>query len=205
MLVFESADARKDQAEFQAEGLHGYEPFDFERKAKLPDGKEVTVGFSLAFVTDPRAPEAVFFTCQQHAPEYFWKPEYQEHPNGARSVEEVVMVAPEPRALEDLFVGLQGRERVAAHADSLTVQTARGRISVHSPGGFEARFSGLLPESPPEGAYFAAYVIGVEDLGRCGVLLAENGVAYTKDGRLLQVSPDKAFGCVVAFKELNED
>lgn len=202
MLVFESADARRDQAEFLSEGLQTYAPFDFERQAKLPSGESVTVGFSLAFVTEPGAPEVVFFTCQQHAPQYFWKPDYQEHANGARSIEEVVMVAPEPRALEGLFVGLQGRERVAAHADSLTIQTARGRVSVLSPSGYEARFPGGTPEDAPETPYFAAYAIGVEDIRRCEALLSGNGVAFSREGRSLHVPPAAAFGTAVAFREI---
>jgi len=51
--------------------------FDFSRQAALPGGGEATVAFSLAYVTDGRMPEIAFFTCQQHAPQYFWKPEYQ--------------------------------------------------------------------------------------------------------------------------------
>jgi len=83
MLVFDSQDARRDQAEFAARGLETYAPFDFSRKAKLPDGREVEVSFSLAFATDPRLPDAAFFTCHQHTPEFFWKPEYQRHANTA--------------------------------------------------------------------------------------------------------------------------
>jgi catechol 2,3-dioxygenase-like lactoylglutathione lyase family enzyme len=38
MLVFESGDARADQAEFAAKGLTGYAPFDFSRQATLDGG-----------------------------------------------------------------------------------------------------------------------------------------------------------------------
>ena len=86
MLVLDSSDARADVAAFRAAGLQTYEPFDFSRKARLPDGREVTVGFSLAFATDPRLPNAAFFTCQQHSPEHFWNPRYQRHPNRALTV-----------------------------------------------------------------------------------------------------------------------
>src|SRR6185295_4118129 len=84
MLVFQSHDARRDQVEFAAAGLHTFAPFDFGRDAKLPDGGIVRVAFSLAFVTDPRMPDSALFTCQQHAPKFFWKREYQVHANGAR-------------------------------------------------------------------------------------------------------------------------
>ena len=201
MLVFESADARRDQEEFAAEGLTTYAPFDFQRKAELPDGKTVTVGFSLAFVTDVQAPEAVFFTCQQHAPEYFWKPEYQVHPNGATGVAEVIMVAEVPHSLESLFIGLQGRERVAPHADGLVVQTARGRVTVQRPGRFQARFPGMALPDAPETPYFAGYVISVDDLGRTAECLTDGGIDFVKEGRMLQVGPDWAFGCVVGFQE----
>src|SRR5260370_27221624 len=103
MRVFQSADARHDQAEFAVRGLETSEPFDFSRQAKLPDGSLKTVAFSLAFVTEPRMPDAAFFTCQQHAPEFFWKPDYQRHANGARAVVEVVMLANDPGGLPELL------------------------------------------------------------------------------------------------------
>ncbi len=56
MLVLDTADARADIAAWRAAGLHTYEPFEFSRTAKLPDGQEITVGFSLAFVSHPAAP-----------------------------------------------------------------------------------------------------------------------------------------------------
>ena len=84
MLVFESRDAEADRRRYAERGLQGYPLFHFERQAKLPDGGSATVGFSLAFATDPRMPEAAFFSCQQHAPQFFWKPEYQNHDNGAQ-------------------------------------------------------------------------------------------------------------------------
>ena len=125
MLVFQSDDARRDQREFAGKGLTTYAPFDFSRKAMLPDGSTVTVGFSLAFVTDPRMPAAAFFVCQQHAPEYFWKPEYQRHPNGARAVTEVIMTAEAPATFAELFEGLQGPQSVSVGEGALRVATAK--------------------------------------------------------------------------------
>src|SRR5215207_11477310 len=49
MLVFASDDARADISSFAAAGLPTFAPFDFERQAQLPDGRKVTVGFSLGF------------------------------------------------------------------------------------------------------------------------------------------------------------
>ena len=56
MLALDASDARADIEAWRAAGLQTYEPFDFSRTAKMPDGEEITVGFSLAFVSHPAAP-----------------------------------------------------------------------------------------------------------------------------------------------------
>src|ERR1700690_588045 len=96
MLVLAASDAAADAAEFKACGLQAYDVFNFGRQAMLPDGSKARVDFSLAFVTEPSMPEVGFFTCQQHAPQYFWRPEYQRHANGAVRLVEVVMSASRP-------------------------------------------------------------------------------------------------------------
>lgn len=96
MLVFATEDARADIAAFSAAGIETYAPFDFERKAKLPDGQEVTVSFSLGFATSPALPRMAFFVCENRAPQYFWKPEYQVHPNGAETISAIYMRSAEP-------------------------------------------------------------------------------------------------------------
>ena len=85
MLVFEGSDSRADRDEFAAAGLRDVAPFDFEREARLPDGSTRTVAFSLAFALSEQTPDAPMFTCHQHAPELFWKPDYQRHENGLTS------------------------------------------------------------------------------------------------------------------------
>lgn len=138
MLVFEGADARAEQAEFAAAGLDTYAPFDFSRTAQLPDGSEATVGFSLAFVTHPAMPEAAFFTCQQHAPEHFWKPDYQQHANGAQQIVRVVMVADDPAAYDGFFGKLQTPDAVTALDGGLRVETNRGALEMLTPAAYAA-------------------------------------------------------------------
>lgn len=197
MLVFEGHNAAGDCADFAANGLQTYAPFHFERKATLPDGAQVTVAFSLSFVTDPSMPEAVFFTCQQHAPEYFWKPEYQRHANGASMISEVVMVASSPSDLSGLYKGLQGADAVSEAAGNLRVETARGIVTVLSPGSFEARFGISAPG--PSSPHFAAFQIAVADLGATEALLGGNNVPFRKAGASLQIGPEAAFGCTLEF------
>ncbi len=197
MLVFQSHDARRDQAEFTASGLKTYAPFDFGREAKLPDGASARVAFSLAFVTDPRMPEAAFFTCQQHAPKYFWKREYQVHANGARTIAEVVMVAREPPALAEFFAKLQGNVSVRVEHGALAVATARGRIAVLTPPQFAERFA--APSPGPASPHLAAFRIsGVEPAAEAARLKAAR-VPYRMSGGALQVPASAAHGVAIEF------
>lgn len=199
MLVFESADARADREDFLAQGLATYAPFDFERQATLPDGTQATVGFSLAYVTDPRMPEAGFFVCQQHAPEFFWKPEFQRHANGARRVGEVIMVAAEPAALAEHFEKLQGPGSVLVGDNALIVNTARGRVSVISPAVHAQRFGGVTVARAPTTPYFAGFRIDVADLETARTELSRNDVPFRQTDGVLQISPDDAFGVAIEF------
>lgn len=203
MLALFSDDARRDQDEFSANGLDTYPVFDFSRRATLPDGRQVTVSFSLAYVTDARLPGIAFFVCQQHAPEYFWKPEYQRHANGAAAVSEVVMVADEPATLRAPFEKLEGAENVKADNGSLTVMTARGQIVVLTLSAFARRFPAATVPAAGAPPRFAAYRVAVADLGRVATLLTKNAVTFRKAGGRLHIAD--AFGMIVEFSDDDDD
>lgn len=199
MLVFESGDARADRDAFAAAGLATHAPFDFARKAKLPDGSEVTVAFSLAFVTDARLPEAVFFACQQHAPQYFWKPEYQLHANGAVTLVEAVMVADDPKELAGLFAGLQGPQAVRTADGALHVTTARGRVTVLPPDAAAARCPDLPLRGAPQSPHFVGYRVAVRDLDTLRLRFDASDVRYRPASGAIQIAPDIACGAFIEF------
>src|SRR5579885_403101 len=196
MLVFASEDARRDHADFLAKGLDTYAPFDFERRARLPDGSEVTVGFSLAFVTHPAMPEAAFFVCQQHAPQYFWKTEYQRHANTAVAIAEIVMAAPEPAALAPFFAKLQGEESLGQDAEGLVVSTGRGRIRVLGVAAARARFPEVERPATPR---FIGYRLELRDLAAAAAILEAEKVPYRELGGVLQVAASENFGAALEF------
>jgi Glyoxalase-like domain len=197
MLVFEGHDARADRDAFRANGLDTYAPFDFERLARLPDGSQAKVGFSLAFVTDARLPEAAFFTCQQHAPQHFWNPDYQRHANGARQVVELVMVADDPPLLADLYAGLQEPAAVRVRDGCLCVSTGRGDVTVLTPAAFRHR----LGHDPVVGIgpRFAACTVAVTELGAATTLLERNEVPHARRDSMVTIEPEHAFGVTLVL------
>lgn len=186
MLVFEGQDSRADVSEFRAAGLKTYEPFDFERAAKLPDGSSATVGFSLAFALNDAMPRSAFFTCHQHAPEYFWKAEYQNHANGGSQIIEVVMVDDEPVRHVAFFEALQGAGTVLTEGDQLRVETARGMVTVITPQSWQQRYAGVALDCS-DGAVFGAMCVRTPDASRLpGSVTADaNGRYWVDSGGLV--------------------
>jgi len=198
-LVFEGHDSRADRAEFAARGLDTYDNFDFKRQAKLPDGSSVEVAFSLAFVTHPEIADASFFTCQQHAPEYFWKPDYQRHDNTARQVSEVVIRASTPKRFESFFAAIQDADAVTATDDAVSVSTARGLVSVLAPAVYDDRFATDAAKDAPEAPYLAAYQITVDDLGALRGCLDSASISYRGGYDRCVVGARDAFGIALEF------
>lgn len=96
MLVFAGKDCRADLAAFDAAGLRTYAPFYFERRARQPDGSESRVACTLGFTTSPAMPRLAFFVCQDHFPDSFWTPAFQNHANGAQGIAAISLAADRP-------------------------------------------------------------------------------------------------------------
>ena len=105
LVVFRTDDRDADLARWRAAGLDTCLAFDFERSAVLPDGSQRTVRFELGFVTNPDI-DALFFVCDNKAEDNFWKPEFQDQPNGAVGIDAVAFVADDPAAHAGFFAAL---------------------------------------------------------------------------------------------------
>lgn len=198
MLVLDSRDARADRQAFRQAGLVTYEPFDFSRTARLPSGEEAKVGFSLAFTTHPGIDSAAFFTCQQHAPEHFWRAEYQRHENTALTVREVCLVADRLLRFAEFLQAFAGSDDVAASDRAVEIATARGRLVVLTADAFAERYGTPAPQSHPLPA-LAGYTVGVSDLPAARAIVARAGVATAEGEARLSILADDAFGTVLAF------
>ena len=200
MLVFESKDAEADREEFMARGLPPYDKFYFERQAKLPDGSQVPVAFSLAFATDPRMPQAAFFCCQQHAPQYFWKAEYQSHANGADKILEVIMVAESPESFSGFFCKLQEPDSVVNAGSELTVHTPRGTLRVITPAEAGRRYGAIDLSDLPESPCFLGFSVQTSDLDLVTGQLRKNSIPYEISNHWIRVHPQDAFGVMIEFR-----
>ena len=195
MLAFDTPDARADVVSWRAAGLQTYEPFDFSRLATMPNGDNVRVGFSLAFVTHPAAPWLGLFACQHHLPEYYAQPRYQSHSNAAWTVRDVWIVGGVAQDLADFMCTITGADSVTEGTDLTVLQSRTGAIVLARPQAFETAFS-VPPPHPEDGPHLAGFTVGCRTLGQVAAL----GLPMVGDRYVVQPSND--FSTAIGFMEL---
>jgi hypothetical protein len=193
MMAMRSADAEADRRSFEAAGIGGFARFDFARKGRRPDGREVEVGFSLAFAASPALPETGFFTCEQHFPENFWSRAAQVHPNGALGVAGLTLVCDEPAEATSFlaaFLDAPGQTipgGVAFAADGTRVECVT----------YEAYAA--LYGAPAVARGLAAMQIAVADLDAAQKRLAEAKIVVRRCADMAIVDAGTAMGALIAF------
>lgn len=198
MLVLESRDSATDAASFREAGIGDFEPFFFERQARRPDGSEVRVAFTLAFAENPAAPECGFFLCQQHEPQNFWSPAFQQHENGASGLAAVFLVAPEPQGQGAFLSAYSGTAASTIAESGLRFELPRGRIEVLTPQAAAiALASGGAQGRAP---HFGGFAVTVPDSARVEALLAQHDVAHEHRNRRIVVPASAGLGCAIAFE-----
>ncbi|MDX1514876.1 MAG: VOC family protein [Gammaproteobacteria bacterium] len=199
MLVISSDDAQSDEARWRSAGLRSFPPVYFERMATQPDGSRARVAFSIAFALDPTLPRAVFFCCQQHAPEAFWQAEYQTHANGARDLAAVSLVAERPAVHASFFRHLLQQEPELFKTGSLSIRTRLGEVHVISPTHVPRRWGEVMDLPVEVDAPFKAAAVSVPELKTVLRLLEAGGTEVLEEQGRLTVPAHECFGMALEF------
>jgi hypothetical protein len=197
MLVLEGKGAQADADAFRAAGIGDFDVFNFEREGKRPDGSAVKVAFSLAFAEDKNAPDTGFFTCQQHYPENFWNPAFQQHANSVSGVAGVVFVAENPADHHVFLKAFAGVSDLKSTSSGITIETPRGEIQAMDPSAYRLHFA-VNPPDTSRGMRLAGIRFAVRDLA----LAREQIGARAKEhmGKLV-VGPASAHGAALVFEQ----
>ena len=192
MLALGTRDASAEIAEWRDAGLQTYEPFDFSRMAKMPDGEERRIGFSLAYTSTPAAPWLGHFACQHHAPEYFAQPQYQVHANTAQAVRDVWISGEGALALADHMRAFIGGAGTVEAPGRIVFRTPRGTVVLADAASFRAAF-GVAPPHPEDGPHLAGFTID------CASLDCFAGKGLAAVGERLVLPPERGFGVAIGF------
>jgi hypothetical protein len=198
MLALRSEDGRADAASFRGDGIGDFEPFFFERRGRRPDGSETEVAFTLAFASNPDAPDAGFFTCQHHFPQNFWNPAFRKHSNEAQGISAAVLAASQPEAHRGFFERFTGRTAEIPDADDLSFRLDGSHVDVVTPDDAAELYGSV--EIEPGRAGFVAFAIRVPDARRMAERLGSAEIPYQQIGSRLIVPASAAFGVAIAFE-----
>jgi hypothetical protein len=198
-MMLESEDVPADAAQFRAAGFARSDALTFERAGKGPDGSTVTVGFSLAFARDPRAPEIGFAVCRQHNPQLFWNRALQQHANGTTGIAGAVLVAENPTDHHIFLTAFSGVRELHAGSGVLTAPTPRGDLRIMDRAAFQTRFGVEAPDTS-SGARLAAVRFTVREHKALHDTLTASSIPYSVHMGQTVVAPVAAMGATLVFE-----
>jgi hypothetical protein len=199
LLILESTDAAADARAFEAANVGASGALRFGRDGTRPDGSPMTVAFSLAFASDALAPAHNFAVCQQHYPENFWNPAWQNHANGVTGVNGAVMVADNPSDHHIFMSVYAGERELQSTSAGITVATPRGEIQVITPAAFADHF-GIAAPDVTSGGRLAALRLATLDMNAAAASLEAGGFSPVRRMNRLVVPPDQARGATLVFE-----
>jgi len=184
---------------FKAAGLNPDAPLFFDRAVEVA-GKTELARFRTVRIPKDNMPVVGFFVCEHQTPEFVYRPEWAEHPNGARGILGVTVIAEQPAKwipeLEKYF----GPGSVKREGEGLVVDSGTQPIRYMTPKDYAVRYPGITPVRP--GDHPALLTVRVENLAACEALLKTNGVKFTKpDSGRLVVPPSEAAHLTLEFSE----
>ena len=196
-LVLESRDAAADQSVFERHGIAGKQTFYFERQGKKPDGSAVKVAFSLAFAHLPRGANG-FFVCQQHAPEAFWNPSFQQHDNGVSGIAGVSYVTDDPAPALDFFKRFADTDDEDRQSQGARIETKRGWIDVLDTDTAVTRYgAATLPQQPG----LSVVHFRCENVDKIVERASSLGISTKVAGATLCIPATAAHGVTLVFEQ----
>lgn len=196
-LATDGADISFDA--FKKAGLNPDAPLFFDRAVEIA-GKTERAQFRTIRIPKTNMPVVGFFVCEHLTPQFVYRGEWAKHPNGARGIAGVTVIAEQPAKwipeLEKYF----GSGSVRREGNGIVADTGTQPIRYLTRQDYAARYPGITPVRP--GDHPALLSVKVAILAACEALLKKNGVKTGKPdaGRLL-VPPSEAAHLTIEFVE----
>jgi hypothetical protein len=196
-LATDGADLAYDA--FKKAGLEPDPPLPFDRAVEV-EGKTEHAAFRTIRIPKTHMPVVGFFVCEHLTPQFVYRAEWAKHPNGARGIRGVTVIAEQPdkwiAELEKYF----GAGSVTREGDGLVVDTGTQPVRYLPRASYLARYPGVTPVRAAD--HPALLSVKVDSLAACEALLKMNGVKVLKpDASRLLVPPSQAADLTLEFVE----
>jgi hypothetical protein len=184
---------------FKKAGLNPDAPLPFDRAVEIA-GKIEHAAFRTIRIPKTHMPVVGFFVCEHLTPQFVYRAEWARHPNGARGIRGVTVIAEQSGKwipeLEKYF----GAGSVTQEGDGLVVDTGTQPVRYLTRASYLARYPGTTPVRAVD--HPALLSVKVDSLAACEALLKQNGVKALKpDVSRLLVPPSEAADLTLEFVE----
>ena len=196
-LATDGADLAFDA--FKAAGLEPDAPLFFDRAVEVA-GRTEHAQFRTIRIPKTHMPVVGFFVCEHLTPQFVYRSEWATHPNGARGILGVTVIAEQAAKWTGELEKYFGDGAVRGEGDGIVVDTGTQPIHYMNRQDYLRRYPGIVPVRPVD--HPALLSIRVENLAACEALLNKNGVEVSRpdSGRLL-VPPSEAADLTLEFRE----
>jgi hypothetical protein len=196
-LATDGADLAFDA--FKAASLQPDAPLFFDRAVEIA-GKTEHAQFRTVRIPKTHMPVVGFFVCEHLTPQFVYRSEWAQHPNGARGILGVTVIAEQPTRWTAELEKYFGKDAVRGEGGGIVADTGTQPIHYMTRQDYLRRYPGITPVRPVD--HPALLSIKVENLAACETLLKKNGVKVMSpdSGRLL-VPPSEAADLTVEFRE----
>src|SRR6476620_7565919 len=194
-LATDGADLAFDA--FKAAGLNPDAPLFFDRAVEVA-GKTEHAQFRTVRIPKTNMPVVGFFVCEHLTPQFVYRSEWAQHPNGARGILGVTVIAEQPAKWTGELEKYFGKGAVKREVASIVAATGTQPIRYLTRQDYLARYPGITPVRP--GDHPALLSLRVDSLASCEALLRRNGVEILKpDASRLLVPPSEAAHLTIEF------
>jgi hypothetical protein len=162
-LVFKTGDAGAVYRQAEAAGLPVLLVQSFSRPVTI-DGATRDARFRTTRLDPSKVAMGRVYFCEHQTPDLVWRPAWQTHPNGARTIARVVVTTADPPRTAELFRDLFGRSAVAGRDGRQVITAGTAHIELVPPDLVAAEFGGTAAEPAGRTEYMAALEIKVRSL-----------------------------------------
>jgi Glyoxalase-like domain len=181
--------------------LHPSEPRALGRQMELPEGT-VIPRFSLIGLAPEDTPGLTdSFICTHLTPELMRRPEWLDHPNGARGLKGIHVLVENTASLLEAYDRLFGIQQVTTTDAVVSVHVGRHRIVFSSPDDFLTMHPGLDldPDFPLPG--IISLELGIDSRDHTADYLAQWQIAFDELPDSIAVPASEANGAILFFSE----
>lgn len=185
-LVFRGQDAEALQAQQQAAGVPAQPVVAFHRPVELPDATQ-DARFKVVRLDRAAAFDGRVYWCEHLTPELVWRPEWQDHPNGALSVARILIASRDPERQAALFGRMFGPAAVTRGvAGRCLLAAGDAVIEVVPHAAVAAELGAAAPDPAGRGDYMALLGLKVRAMPRTAEALRAGAVegVIESSGRL---------------------